>query len=235
AAAAVLAAALVAAAFALGAPAGTPWWWFAAGALALVALLPRAGWVAAAAAVVVLLWLQDAGWGPLVLAAVAPVPLLLREASPPSWSAPALAPVYGLGGLALAFPAVAGQLRRPLHRAALGALGAWWALLAEPLLGERLLYGGTDDRGWDAVAAVAQAPGLALAGVWAAGALLLPYLVRGRVLAVDVVGATAWSAALAAGAQAVTGAPPRGMVAGAVLCGALAVAAAASRGAADAR
>ena len=60
-------------------------------------------------------------------------------AAPPrhAWSVPALAPLLGLATLAGAYPALAGQARGPLTRAALGALGAWWALLAAPLLGAR--------------------------------------------------------------------------------------------------
>ena len=44
---------------------------------------------------------------------------------------PRVAPLLGLAGLAGAYPALAGQAARPWHRAALGALGAWWLLLAE--------------------------------------------------------------------------------------------------------
>jgi eukaryotic-like serine/threonine-protein kinase len=57
---------------------------------------------------------------------------------------------------------------------------------------------------------------------------VLPYLVRGRVFAVDLVGATIWAAALGSATQAV--APEmRGLVAGAVVAGGLAVAARAIR------
>jgi hypothetical protein len=76
---------------------------------------------------------------------------------------------------------------------------------------------------------------LVLAGLWAAAAVLLPVLVRGRRLAVDIVAATAWAAALGSATQAVAEAlswqpAMRGLVAGAVVAGGLAVAAAASRG-----
>ncbi len=68
-----------------------------------------------------------------------------------------------------------------------------------------------------------------VAGVWALAALILPYLVRGRVLALDVVAATAWAAGLGSATQAV--APGmRGLVAGAVAAGGVALAARASRG-----
>jgi hypothetical protein len=70
--------------------------------------------------------------------------------------------------------------------------------------------------------------GPAVAGVWALAALTLPHLVRGRLLAVDVVAATAWAAGLGSATQAV--APGmRGLVAGAVAAGGVALVARASR------
>jgi hypothetical protein len=65
--------------------------------------------------------------------------------------------------------------------------------------------------------------------LWALAALVLPIVVRGRLFALDLVGATAWAAGLGSATQAV--APGmRGLVAGAVAAGGLAVAARASRG-----
>jgi len=70
----------------------------------------------------------------------------------------------------------------------------------------------------------------ALLALWALAAAVLPWLVRGRSLAVDVVAATAWAAGLgsatAALGQSLSGAAaePRGLVAGAVLAGVAAVA-----------
>jgi hydroxymethylglutaryl-CoA reductase len=56
---------------------------------------------------------------------------------------------------------------------------------------------------------------------------VLPWLVRGRSLALDVVVATTWAAGLAATtgavAQSLTLGDPRGLAAGAVLAGALAL------------
>jgi eukaryotic-like serine/threonine-protein kinase len=65
--------------------------------------------------------------------------------------------------------------------------------------------------------------------------VVLGLLVRGRTLATDVVGATAWAAGLGSATQAVAGAlswqpAMRGVVASAVVAGGLAVVAAASRG-----
>jgi hypothetical protein len=49
-------------------------------------------------------------------------------------------------------------------------------------------------------------------------------VVRGRLITVDLVGATAWAAGLAAGTQGALGATPRGLIAGAIASGVLAVA-----------
>ncbi len=178
------------------------------------------------------------------------MPLLLRRAGT-AWTVPALAPLLGLAGLAGAYPALAGAAHGWLRRAALGALGAWWALLAEPLLGRPLLDGTGagaargEARRWlvtangGAVAhgsagdAVHHALGPLLAGgallyavAWALAAAALPWLVRGRWLVLDVVGAAVWAAALGATTAAAAqwlGAPaPRGVVAGAVVAGVLA-------------
>ena len=216
-----------------GAPPVTP---LSAALLAAVAaiLLPRLSWVAAAAALVG--WLAgeapDRAW--LLAAALAPVPLLLRRAPAPLWSLPAAAPLLGVASIAGAFPALTARIAHPLQRAFVGAAGAWWLLLAEPLTGRRLLLGApraADAGGWAAVQAVATAPAVAIVGVWAVAALVLPLLVRGRALPVDVVGATAWAAGLAAAMQGVTGAVPRGLILGAIAAGALALLIAASRGA----
>jgi eukaryotic-like serine/threonine-protein kinase len=227
----------------------------AAGPLAAlaVAALPRLGWLAAAGAV--LAWLLGgsvglAGVAALVAVAAVPTVLLLRSA-PTLWSVPAAAPVLGVAGLAGAWPALAGQAARPWSRAALGALGFWWLALAEALTGDRLALGATPGTAarpaWEASGAGAlqhavwpllSGGALAVAALWAAAAIVLPILVRGRAFALDLVGATVWAAGLGSASQALVatlhwngGAPSmRGLVAGAVAAGGLAVAAQASRG-----
>jgi hypothetical protein len=212
-------------------------------AAAIVVVLPRAGWLLLAA--VLAGWLataQLAGVATLVLAAALPTALLLRRGGP-LWSMPVLAPLLGFAGLAGVWPALAGQVARPWHRAALGALGAWWLVLAEALAGERLALGPPSPGGWepaiggaigDVLVPLATGSALAVAALWAVAALALPVLVRGRVFAIDLVAATAWAAGLGSATQAV--APGmRGLVAGAVAAGGLAVAARASRGEAHSR
>ncbi|MGH2946606.1 MAG: hypothetical protein ACRDPC_10190, partial [Solirubrobacteraceae bacterium] len=137
-------------------------------------------------------------------------PPLLLQRSGLAWSLPAAGPVLGLAGLAGAYPAI--TVGGAWTRAALGAIGMWWVLLAEP--GAELEQ-------------VVTSGALLLIPVWAGAALVLPWLVRGRALAVDVVGAAIWASGLAATTAAVAeraGHEPEGLVVGAVVAGALAVA-----------
>jgi eukaryotic-like serine/threonine-protein kinase len=194
------------------------------------ALLPRLGWIACAVTLLAWLAVPAGGIAIVVGLALAPVPLLLRRARASWWSAPAVTPLLDVIGGGAAWLAIAGQAARPWHRAALGALG-WWAILA----GRVLAHGRgawADDTGLAWREGIEPVVGdgtlLAVAGVWALAALVLPLFVRGRAFAVDLVGAAAWGAALAAGTQAL--APDVGAaVLGATLAGALAVLARASR------
>ncbi len=134
--------------------------------------------------------MPDRAW--LVLAAALPVPLLLRRAAPATWSLPGAAPLLALGTVAGAFPALAGRAGTLCTRAAAGALGAWWLLLAEaadgppPAARRRPPTPRTAARG--ALAAIVTlARDRRCLGVWAAAAAVLPYLVRGRLLVVDIV------------------------------------------------
>jgi hypothetical protein len=211
------------------------------GTAVCVGLVPGAGWLLAATATLVAMTFGTeprVGAALVVLLAVALPPLLIRG-SAITWSLPAAAPLLGLVGLAGAYPAIAGTVRSPWARGGLGACGAWWLLLAEPTLGHRLLLGVPGLPGlahWDGAPSIAAdeivkpiftsgAPILLL--VWAAGAVFMPWLVRGRSLAADIVGATVWSAGLAATTAslgaAVSGRAPYGLVAGALAAGIIAV------------
>ena len=197
----------------------------AVAAALLCALLPRAGWIAAALGVCAWLALPEAGregTALVLVAACAPIPFLLPRAGL-LWSLPALAPLLGTVALAPAFVGVAALCsppggaggRHPARgwgrRAGMAAAGFWWLALAEVASGRSLLFGvpdGSRTRGeWqdslggavtDAIAPLAGSPALAPAAVWAAFAILLPLLVRGRFLLVDAVAATGWAAALVA-------------------------------------
>ena len=110
----------------------------------------------------------------------------------------------GRSALAGAWPALAGQAARWPARAALGALGGWWLVLAEALTGDRLVFGAPRDvlarSAWEgsafeatqhALAPLVAGGGLALAALWALAAVVLPVLVRGRSAALDLVGVAA--------------------------------------------
>jgi hypothetical protein len=216
-------------------------------AAVLVALLPRVGWLSTAVATVVLVGFGPyprPGAGLLVLVAVLVPPLLLRRDGS-AWSLPAAAPVLGLIGLSGAYPALAGRAPRLFTRATLGLAGGCWLVLAEPLLHRVLLFGpatGVEPRGsWDGGASIAagdvlsptvSSGVLAIAVVWALFAAILPWLVRGRYLAVDAVCATAWAGSLAAATAAlgewlgdrVAHPEPRGLAVGALAAGVVAIA-----------
>jgi serine/threonine protein kinase len=214
-------------------------------------VLPRAVWLGGAlAAIVWLLATSRPGAALLLFAAAAPLVLLPRR-SGLGWLTAALAPALGAVGLAAAFPALAGQRARLAERAALGALGYWWLILAEPLLDRRLWQGvpaGTPARAvWEgslsSAATHVLGPSLGLGvlygvAVWALAAVLLPWVVRGRSAMLDLLAASAWSLALllacaphyAGYTVSVVSATPRGAVVGAILGGAFAVAARALRG-----
>jgi len=212
---------------------------------------PRAVWAGAAGALVAWqAWGGRPGAALLLLAAL--VALLLL----PLWLRPqlllcGLAPVLGLAGLAGVFPALAGQASAWRTRAALGALGYWWLTLAEPLAGRRLWLGPPSSMPsrtvWEGslgsaathvVGPTLSAGVLFGAALWACGAVILPWIVRGTRAAFDIVAATMWSAALVSAAPVVGSGiaahaatpSPRGAVAGAVLGAVVAVGARALRG-----
>jgi len=217
--------------------------------------LPRAVWLALVLAFVCWeAWSGLGGVSLLVLAAA--VPALFVRGEDGSSRLPlgrlpcALAPVLGLVGLAGAFPAIAGQARAGTERAARGALAYWWLVLAQPLLGRELWLAPSTAmpaRGaWEGsvgltathVIAPALSMGVLLgAALWAAAALVLPWLVRGRSAALDVVAVAAWAATLALAARALDSGlaahvhpEPRGALLGAALGAVLAIAARALRG-----
>jgi hypothetical protein len=220
----------------------------AAGVTALaVAVLPRIGWLAAAVAVIGWLATKEPGTALVLALAAAAVPLLLFRAGA-LWSVPALGPALGAIGLGPAYVALAGMgSRSAWQRAGLGAAGFLWLVAAEVISGRSLLYGAADGtqphRRWDgslthaaahAVYPTISGPALAPVVVFAAGAVLLPFAVRGRNLTIDVILATAWAAGMVAALHALDGvlaanvhlAAARGATVGALLGAALAVAAA---------
>jgi hypothetical protein len=186
---------------------------FAAAGLAAVAtaVLPRVGWLLAVIGLCAWLVSPEAdrqGTALVIAAAAAPVPFLLPRAGV-LWSVPVLAPLLGTIALAPAFIGVAALAPTPARRAGLAAAGLWWVLVGEVLTGKVLLFGAPDGvlpRGnWDgSISAAASdaleplltSPALAPVLAWAAGAVVLAIVVRGRWLAVDLLGAGACAAGL---------------------------------------
>jgi len=213
----------------------------AAGVAALaVALLPRIGWILAMIGVCAWFVSPEAdrqGTALVLAAAAAPVPFLLPRAGL-LWSVPVLAPLLGTVALAPAFVGVAALAPTAWRRAGLAAAGFLWLALGEAVSGQALLFGspdGTTPRpDWEgsisaAISDVLQplvtTPALAPMVVWAAFAALLPLVVRGRWLALDLIGAGLWVAGLATAQLALGNAlaadvaldAPRGAISGAIV------------------
>jgi hypothetical protein len=187
----------------------------AAAALAAVAtaVLPRVGWLLAVIGLCGWLVSPEAdrqGAALVVLAAAAPVPFLLPRAGF-LWSVPVVAPLLGTIALAPAFVGIAALAPTPARRAGLAAAGLWWLVLGEAVTGRTLLFGVPDGtlprENWDgsisaaasdALQPLVTSPALAPAIVWAAGAVALALVVRGRWLAVDILAAGICAAGLIA-------------------------------------
>jgi hypothetical protein len=185
----------------------------AAAAALAIALLPRIGWLLAVAGVCIWFASPEAdreGTALVLAAAAAPVPLLLPRAGL-LWSLPVLAPLLGTIALAPAFVGVAALAATAWRRAGLAAAGFLWLVIGEAVTGEALLFGspdGTLPRGdWEGsfTGAVSNAlepllttPALGPVLVWAAFAALLPLAVRGRWIALDLIGVGLWTAGLIA-------------------------------------
>ncbi len=178
---------------------------FLAGGLTLVA--PRLGWAAITTALCTAAAAQHREGAALVIliGLLAPVALLPRR--PTLWPVAAGAPALGLIGLAGAWPAIAGRAGTAWRRAAVGALGWMW-LLAAAAIAARVLYlpripgapspgvwaGSLPETVHHLLPAAFSAGAVAPALVWALAAVAVPWLVRGRSAAVDLVRVVAWAA-----------------------------------------
>jgi eukaryotic-like serine/threonine-protein kinase len=177
----------------------------------LVAALPRLGWLAFVLALAAWLLVEDRTGAALVVALGGLAPVLLLPWRKTVWGLPAGAPALGAIGLAGAWPALAGRARGAPTRAALGALGWVWTVLGTSLSGTVLYLrappGSPPPGQWTPSAGVAvhhvleplfTSGALVPALVWAGAAVVLPWLVRGRRLALEFVLASAWAAGLVA-------------------------------------
>ncbi len=186
----------------------------AAGAAVLVS--PRGGWLALSGITVMLAVVEGhAGLAVVTVLALA-LPVLVMWRSAGAWPLAAGAPALGLIGLAGAWPALAARASTPWQRAGLAGIGWIWLALAAPVLG-RVLYlpaiggippsaewgGSVTATANQMLSPVLRSGVLAPALVWALAALILPWLVRGRRAAVDLVRVAIWSVTLAAATAAV--------------------------------
>ncbi len=186
--------------------------------------------------VLVLLWtLIGAGEpGVAALIAVLGAPLLLPAIDPDAIALPGAAPILGLIGLGPVYPALAGLTRGAAGRALLGGIGYLWIAAWEELAHRTLLLGPVADppAHWKGSASTAisdvlmplvDGSVLAAAGIFAAAALVLPVLVRGRTPLLDALGALIWAAGLITTLKLVAGSTsPPGLLFGALLAGAVA-------------
>jgi hypothetical protein len=174
-----------------------------------VASLPRLGWALLTGVIVGTLAAQQHPGAALALLAAALCPVLLAPAAPTLWPLAAGAPALGAAGLAGAWPAVAANATNAWRRAALGASGWLWLLLAEPLTGIHLYAAALPQAPlpsvWTASLSVASrdvlgplvSSGAWLPAIlWGAAAAVLPALVRGRSPKLDAVRVAAWSVAV---------------------------------------
>jgi eukaryotic-like serine/threonine-protein kinase len=180
-----------------------------AGGLSL--LLPRIGWITLAAYICVATAVQGAAGVTALVAIGALIPIVLLPASGTLWAVSGLAPALGFAGLAGAWPALAGWAHRPWRRMMLGASGWLWLALAGPLAGRALYeprpHGTVPQAQWrgsitqvadHVLSPLVHSGQLAGAVVWAAAAILVPWVVRRRNPVLDVARAVVWAAALAA-------------------------------------
>jgi eukaryotic-like serine/threonine-protein kinase len=216
-------------------------------AAAATLLFPRIGSVAVVMAFVGLAITQNRGGDGLLLAAVALPPLLLIWLKGEVLALPALAPLFGLIGLAGAFPAVAGRRSFSWYqRAVLGAAGYIWTLYASALAQQALYWWPLRVSGSSARAAMAgqaagtppplhswigsahaayhvlivpliHSPGLAGAAVWAAAAVLLPLIQTRRWPLLDLILTAIWAIATVMVMETITSNNLHGAVAGAAV------------------
>jgi eukaryotic-like serine/threonine-protein kinase len=147
--------------------------------------------------------------GTALVAGALLLPALLMLPSPLHWGLPALAPLLGAVGIAPAYPAFASLAATPGRRALLALLGWAWLVAAEAILGSRLLFetASPAPEGWSRSIAEA-ASGVLLpivaprsvlvALVWAGGAVVLGAVIRGRMVALELIAVLLWAAGLVA-------------------------------------
>jgi hypothetical protein len=182
-------------------------------AAVLVAALPRVGWATVTGWLAVTAAVQQQPGAAVVIALGALLPIVLMSRSGPQWPLAAGGPALAIVGLGGAWPAVAARAGGPWRRAALGAIGWIWIVLACALSGRGLYLEALPGALRSSSASLEQvlrSGALAPAPVWALAALTLPWMVRGRTLAADGILLLAWAAATALGTAVMLGIAGRG-------------------------
>jgi eukaryotic-like serine/threonine-protein kinase len=214
---------------------------------AAVLAFPRLGWLALTTALCTGALVRGHPGAALVIAIAALAPVLVLPMRPTAWPLSAAAPALGLIGLAGAWPAVASRAGGTVQRAALGAIGWVWLLLAGAALGSgHILYlphvpglpppavwiGSLPQTTAQLLPTLVKTGVLAPAIVWALAAVTAPWLVRGRSLMLDVIRVVIWSALVVSATSAAVvavhgtdavGAAPTAVL-GATVCAAVALA-----------
>ena len=181
----------------------------------LIAALPAVGWFMLSAALIALLVAHHSTGGALILALAAATPVILMPRAPTNWPLPFVTPALGVVALAGAWPALAAKARNAWSRAALGAAGWVWLMLAEPLTGKDLYTKrAIPPSHWmDSASAAAGhvlkpllSSGLPLVAlVWAAGAALLPVIRSRRSRALNLLAVILWTTVVAVSTATVLG------------------------------
>ncbi len=213
----------------------------------LVLTLPRIGWIASGTILVAAAAADHHPGGALVLMIALPAPRAPDPvAAPRAGRSASPRRLLGAVGLAGAWPALAGRATGfGWRRAALGAVGYVWVLVASLILGTDLYMrrppGTPAPDVWmgslsvtvnDVLLPILKSGVLLGAPVWGIAAAALPWLLRGRSLAACCVITTVWSAVLVAATETMVAAvhhghgpgAPRGAVIGAVAGGLIALA-----------
>jgi eukaryotic-like serine/threonine-protein kinase len=163
------------------------------------------------------------------------LPPLAPQIDPEAIALPGAAPLLGLIGLGPVYPALAGITRGAAGRALLGGIGYLWLAAWEEIAHRTLLLGPVADvpAHWktsagtalsDVIAPLVDGSVLAGALVFAAAALVLPVLIRGRAPVFDALGALIWAAGLISALRLVAGgSSPPGLLFGALLAAVVAV------------
>jgi serine/threonine protein kinase len=190
----------------------------------LVLTLPRLGWLASGSILVAVAAARHHPGGALVLLLAILLPIVLIPWRATSWPLGVAAPLLGVVGLAGAWPALAGRASGfGWRRAALGAIGYVYVNVASLVLGTDLYIrrppGTPAPDLWtaslsvtlhDVLLPLVTSGVLIGAVVWGIAAAALPWLLRGRSLAVCCVITAVWSAMLVSATETVVGAVHRG-------------------------